>query len=114
MNKSDFQFESMYRVDQLRTDYYLRSVDGDKVTFAKRIEFEERDLSQSDYLNPFASADGHNKYPPELIAVFNGLWAMGLRPDGFEDRNRETGALRDHLDDMRLLVLKDKYKAIKP
>ncbi len=112
MNKNNLQLESMYRPEHLRRDFWLRSIDNGVVTFAKRIEFEERDISQSDYRNAFASVETDKAYPPELVAIFNGLWAMGLRPDGFEDRNRETGVLRDHLNDMRQLVFKDKLKAI--
>ena len=45
--------------------------------------------------------------PIELKAIFDGLWDMGIRPEGFEDMNRETEALRNHLADMRQLVYKD-------
>ncbi len=51
--------------------------------------------------------------PPELMAIFEGLWDMGIRPTAFEDRTRETGAIRDHLEDMRRLALKDKFVKLK-
>ncbi len=67
-------------------------------------------------IHPFAFCDGRlggNAVPDELMAIFNGLWGMGIRPTAFEDRTRETGAIRDHLEDMRRLVLKEKFVELK-
>ena len=48
-----------------------------------------------------------------IQGVLDAAWEAGFRPIGFKDIQRETGALQNHLDDMRRLVFKDRFEVIK-
>ena len=39
-----------------------------------------------------------------LQAIVDSAWAAGIKPKGYADEARETGALRAHLEDMRALA----------
>lgn len=47
-----------------------------------------------------------------IQGVLDAAWQAGMRPIGFEDTKRETGALLNHLNDMRRIVFKDRFEAI--
>ena len=110
-NLTGFKLVSQPDYGSMRTNYFLQATDGDLSYIADPLVFKEQNTAV--VCEPFIVAKGMSHdtiFPPELMAIFEYMWAQGPRPHGLEDRNRETGALRDHLDDMRRIALKDKYK----
>ena len=106
-----YSFESGMNYNIGERQYYLTAYNDDVRTFAQPLIFEE--VEQGETMEPFITEDYRDHGPPlVLLAIFNGLWNMGIRPDGFEDRNRETKALGQHLEDMRQLVFKDKHNPL--
>lgn len=93
--------------------FYLRGYIGGKAYAAKPIVFEE--LPEGFVMEPFLVSQGlinENEFPPELLAIFNSMWESGARPKNYKDHRLEVVALKNHLEDMRILALKDKHKAL--
>lgn len=58
-----------------------------------------------EYVEPCMTFDD----PKELQELMDSMWCMGLRPSARSDEYKaQLGTMKDHLNDMRALVFKDK------
>lgn len=101
VDSQDYGFRKRIAIEQ--------DLGGGQFAYAQPVVFEEVDRSRSLIPSAFDEADAKFNVRKGLVDSFlqsalDAAWAQGLRPTGAPDPTNELAAVRDHLEDMRLLV----------